>query len=204
MWHPKGNHTNEHIYKIETDSQISRMNLRLPQRNKLERQEEEETGGILGEWHQRVHTALFKINDQQGLTVKHRELCSTSCGSPDGRAVLWKGVHVYRQLRTSAVHLEWPRHCQMALLQYKINIGNNTQQLGITFEHTGRTPSTCEQTRNPEEGWEKGSLFCLHWECQLANDHCKEQQSGAQETSRQQWPKLWSTHPWACCQGNYT
>ena len=81
MWHPKGNHTNEHIYKIETDSQISRMNLRLPQRNKLERQEEEETGGILGEWHQRVHTALFKINDQQGLTVKHRELCSTSCGS---------------------------------------------------------------------------------------------------------------------------
>ena len=31
MWHPKGNHTNEHIYKIETDSQISSMNLRLPQ-----------------------------------------------------------------------------------------------------------------------------------------------------------------------------
>ena len=30
MWHPKRNHTNEHIYKTETDSQISRMNLRLP------------------------------------------------------------------------------------------------------------------------------------------------------------------------------
>ena len=49
MWHPKSNHTNEHIYKIKTDSQISRMNLRLPQENKLERQEGEGTGGILAE-----------------------------------------------------------------------------------------------------------------------------------------------------------
>ena len=49
MWHPKRNHTNEHIYKIKTDSQISRMNLRLPQGNKLERQEGEGTGGILAE-----------------------------------------------------------------------------------------------------------------------------------------------------------
>ena len=49
MWHPRRNHTNEHIYKIDTDSQISRRNLRLPQGNKLERQEEEGTGGILGE-----------------------------------------------------------------------------------------------------------------------------------------------------------
>lgn len=37
-------------------------------------------------------------------------------------------------------------------------------------------------------------------ECQLVNDHCKEQQSGAQETSRQRWPKLWHPHLWACHQ----
>jgi len=69
--------------------------------------------------------------------------------------------------------------CQLAIFQNKIKIGNNTQQLGVTFEHTGWTPSTCGQTRNPEEDWEKGSLFCLHWECQLVNNLSKEQQSGA-------------------------
>ena len=62
----------------------------------------------------------------------------------------------------------------------------------------------CKRNALSEEDWEKGSLFCLHWECQLVNNHCKEQQNGAEETSRQRWPKIWSTHTWACCQGNYT
>ena len=154
-------------------------------------------------WHQRVHTALFKINDQQGLTVKHRELCSTSCGS-------WMRGQFCKKLCTiwMAKSLCSPSvsaaTMSIGYSQIKIKIGSNTQQLGITYEHTGWAPFTCGQTRNPEEDWEKGSLFCLHWECQLVNNHCKEQQNGATETSRQQWPKIWSTHPWACCQGNYT
>ena len=82
MWHPKRNHTNEHIYKTETDSQISRMNLRLPWGAKWGGQGRD---WIIREVAQRVHAPLFKINDQQGRTGKHRELCSTSCGSWIGR-----------------------------------------------------------------------------------------------------------------------
>ena len=84
MWHPKGNHTSEHIYKIETDSDIQN-ELKVATGGKCGGQS---GGQIIREVAQCVHAALFKINDQQGLTVKHRELCSTSCGSPDGRAVL--------------------------------------------------------------------------------------------------------------------
>jgi len=38
-------------------------------------------------WDQCVHTAIFKMDNQQGPTVWHRELCSMLCGSLDGRAV---------------------------------------------------------------------------------------------------------------------
>lgn len=113
----KENHTNEHIYKIETDLQISRMNLRLPQRNKLERQEEEGTGGILGEWHQRVQTALFKINDQQGLTVKHRELCSRRHVGAGCEGSFGKKLCTYRWPSSSIVHPYLLPQCQLALLQ---------------------------------------------------------------------------------------
>ena len=41
--------------------------------------------GIIGDGH--VHTALFKMDNQQGSTVEHRELCSLLCGSLDGRGV---------------------------------------------------------------------------------------------------------------------
>ena len=34
-----------------------------------------------------VHTAVFKMDNQQGPTEWHRELCSTSCGSLDGSGV---------------------------------------------------------------------------------------------------------------------
>ena len=55
MWHPKGNHTNEHIYKIKTDSQISSMNLRLPQgENAVVRVEARSLGRQLN-----VYTQLF-------------------------------------------------------------------------------------------------------------------------------------------------
>ena len=34
-----------------------------------------------------VHTAIFKMDNQQGPTVQQRELCSMLCGSLDGRGV---------------------------------------------------------------------------------------------------------------------
>ena len=34
-----------------------------------------------------MYTALFKMENQQGPTVYHRELCSMLCGSLDERAV---------------------------------------------------------------------------------------------------------------------
>ena len=38
-----------------------------------------------------VHTAIFKMNSQQGLTVEHMEFCSMLYGSLDGRGV-WRGM----------------------------------------------------------------------------------------------------------------
>ena len=37
-----------------------------------------------GVWDGHVHTAIFKMDSQQGSTVEHRELCSMSCGGLDG------------------------------------------------------------------------------------------------------------------------
>ena len=97
--------------------------------------------GSLQSWHQRVHTALFKINDQQGLTVKHRELCSTSCGS-------WMREQFYKKL---CMYMDGKSLCSSSVsaatmsIGYspiKIKIGSNTQQLGITYEHTGWAPFT--------------------------------------------------------------
>ena len=34
-----------------------------------------------------MHTAIFKIDNQEGPTVEHRELSSMLCGSLNGRGV---------------------------------------------------------------------------------------------------------------------
>ena len=34
-----------------------------------------------------MYTAIFKMDNQQGPTAQHRELCSMLCGSLDGRGV---------------------------------------------------------------------------------------------------------------------
>ena len=34
-----------------------------------------------------THTAVFKMDNQQGLIVQHREPCSQLCGSLDGSGV---------------------------------------------------------------------------------------------------------------------
>ena len=40
-----------------------------------------------GVWDGQVPVAIFKMDNQQRPTVKHRELCSMLCGSQDGRGV---------------------------------------------------------------------------------------------------------------------
>ena len=47
------------------------------------------TGGrdSSGVWDGHVHTAVFKMDDQQGPAGQHRELCSVLCGSLEGREV---------------------------------------------------------------------------------------------------------------------
>ena len=41
----------------------------------------------LGVWNGHAHTAIFKMDDRQGPTVQHMELCSVLCGSLDGKGV---------------------------------------------------------------------------------------------------------------------
>ena len=38
-------------------------------------------------WNGHVHTAVFKIGNQEGPTIWHMELCSMLCGSLDGRGI---------------------------------------------------------------------------------------------------------------------
>ena len=41
----------------------------------------------LGVWDGHIHTDVFKMDNQKGPTVQHRQLCSMLCGSLDGRGV---------------------------------------------------------------------------------------------------------------------
>ena len=59
--------TNELIYKRETDSQTQKTNLWIP-KGKGEESDK------LGIWEQHIHTAVYNIDKQQGLTAQHREL----------------------------------------------------------------------------------------------------------------------------------
>ena len=43
--------------------------------------------GQSGSLDRRVHMSMFKMDNQQGPTVEHRELCPVLCGGLDGRAV---------------------------------------------------------------------------------------------------------------------
>ena len=43
--------------------------------------------GYQGVWDGHGHIAVFNMENQQGPTAQHRELCSVLCGSLDGRGV---------------------------------------------------------------------------------------------------------------------
>ena len=61
--------------------------------NKLEVAKGKDGGKGQGAWYQCVHTAIFKMGNQQGPTLQHRELCSMLCGSLDGRGV-WGRIDI--------------------------------------------------------------------------------------------------------------
>ena len=66
--------------------------------------------GQLRTWEGHVHTAMFKMDNQQGPTVEHMELCSTLCGSLDGRGLWGKWIRVRVWLSPFKVHLR-PAQC---------------------------------------------------------------------------------------------
>ena len=76
MWSLQRNDTDELTYKTERDSQTLKTNLQLM-----------EGRGSWGVWDRQVHTAIFKMGNQQGPPVEHRELCSVLRGRLDGRGV---------------------------------------------------------------------------------------------------------------------
>ena len=43
----------------------------------------------------RVHTAIFKMDNQQGHIVQHMELCSMLCGGPGWEESLGKNGYIY-------------------------------------------------------------------------------------------------------------
>ena len=59
-----------------------------------------------------VHTAMFKMDNQQGPTVQHRELYPVLRGNLDGSGV-WARmeIHVFVRLSPFAVHLKLSQHC---------------------------------------------------------------------------------------------
>ena len=65
---------------------------------------------------QHVHSAIFKMDNQQGPTVQHRELCSLRhtrllCGSLDGRGVWGRSNTIYMLLLLLLSHFSRVRLC---------------------------------------------------------------------------------------------
>ena len=64
-----------------------------------------------GVWDGHVPSAIFKMDNQQWLTVDHLQLCSMLCGSLDGRGIGEEWIHVYLWLSPFTVHLKLLQHC---------------------------------------------------------------------------------------------
>ena len=61
-----------------------------------------------GVWDRHVLTAIFKMDNQQGPTVQHRDLCSMLCAVWMGGEFGGEWIHVYVWLSHFAVHLKLP------------------------------------------------------------------------------------------------
>ena len=86
------------------------------------------------DWH--VHSAVFKIDKQQGHTGEHREPCSILCGSLDGRGVWgrmkWSEVRWSRSVMSDSLWLH-------GLCQALASTGFSRQEYcsGLTFPSPG-------------------------------------------------------------------
>ena len=65
-----------------------------------------------GVWEGHVHTAMFKMHNQQGPTVEHTELCPVLCGSRDGRGFRGERIPVHVGLSSFTAYLKLAQHCQ--------------------------------------------------------------------------------------------
>ena len=81
MGNLKRNDTNEFIYK-QKDRDLE---------NKLMVAE----GKRQGVWAGHEHMAVFKMDNQQGPTVQHMEICPTLCGSLNGMGGLGENGYMY-------------------------------------------------------------------------------------------------------------
>ena len=77
-------------------------------------------GGVrdrLGVWDWHVHTAIFKIENQQGPTVWYRELCSILCNNLNGQRIDTRVC-----ITESLCCTPETKHCESTILQYKIKM----------------------------------------------------------------------------------
>ena len=64
-----------------------------------------------GVWDGHVHIAIFKMENQQGPMVQHRELCSMSCGSLGGRGLGGRMDTCVCMAKCLCWHLKLSQHC---------------------------------------------------------------------------------------------
>ena len=70
----------------------------------------------LGVWNWQEKTALFKMDNQQGPIVQHRELCSVLCNNLNGKKILKRIVVVAQSLsRVWLLPTPWTAACQTSL-----------------------------------------------------------------------------------------
>ena len=80
----------------------------------------------------RVHTTLFKMDNQQGPSVQKMEFCSMLCGSLDGRKFGRGWIHVYVWLSPFAVHLKLSQCCQSATVHIKLKVKKMSSRSNAT------------------------------------------------------------------------
>ena len=111
MQNLKINNTNEFSYKTDSENALNGTRGLNWGRNSQ------------ATWDGHAHTAISKMDNQQGPTVQPRELCSMFCGSLDGRGVAgeFRGerIYVYVWLSCSAVHLKLSQPLLSDYTQYK-------------------------------------------------------------------------------------
>ena len=57
----------------------------------------------LGIWNWHVHTAIFKIDNQKGTMVQHREHCSILCNKLNGKKI-WRRIETYACVTESLLY----------------------------------------------------------------------------------------------------